>query len=194
MSHILQHVLFPLERDPDILPLYADPETWTVIRREPVQVSSEAHVNDIVSRTSYRVRRGQRVSFASYFNAFPAAYWQRWTVVDSVRLTLNTAGEGNVIVYRSTAQGVQQRIDSAAVKGAQEVSFDLPITAFGDGGWYWFDVESAGKSVEVTMPLTFADVQFMGPDHTMIAEPGLFDVWLCASAQTGQAAQFTLVR
>jgi len=52
----------------------------------------------------------------------------------------------------------------------------------------------AGKSVEVTMPLTFADVQFMGPDHAMIAEPGLFDVWLSASAQTGQAAQFTLVR
>ncbi len=149
MSHILQHVLFPLERDPDILPLYADPETWTVIRREPVQVSSEAHVNDIVSRTSYRVRRGQRVSFASYFNAFPAAYWQRWTVVDSVRLTLNTAGEGNVIVYRSTAQGVQQRIDSAAVKGAQEVSFDLPVTAFGDGGWYWFDVVAGDEDVLV---------------------------------------------
>ncbi|MGJ9422954.1 glycosyltransferase [Aeromicrobium sp. CF3.5] len=149
MSHILQNVLFPLERDPDILPLYADPETWTVIRREPVQVSSEAHVNDIVSRTSYRVRRGQRVSFASYFNAFPAAYWQRWTVVDTVRLTLNTSGEGNVIVYRSTAQGVQQRIDSAAVKGSQEVSFDLPITAFGDGGWYWFDVVAGDEDVRV---------------------------------------------
>lgn len=149
MSHTLQQVLFPMERDPDILPLYADPETWTVVRGEPVQVTSESHVNDVVSRSCYRVRRGQRVSFASYFNAFPAAYWQRWTVVDSVSLTLNTSGEGTVIVYRSTAQGVQQRIDSAAVTGSQQVSFDLPVTAFGDGGWYWFDVVAGDDDVLV---------------------------------------------
>ena len=149
MSHTLQHVLFPLERDPDILPLYADPETWTVIEGEPVQVSSEAHVNDIVSRSSYRIRRGQRVSFASYFNAFPAAYWQRWTVVDSVRLTLRTSGSGTVIVYRSNAQGVQQRVDAAAVEGGQEVAFDLPVKAFGDGGWYWFDIVAGDEDVAI---------------------------------------------
>ncbi|MGJ9411299.1 glycosyltransferase [Aeromicrobium sp. CF4.19] len=147
MPHVLQHVLFPLERDPDILPLYADPETWTTIRKQPVQVSSEAHVNDILSRTSYRIRKGQRVSFASYFNAFPAAYWQRWTVVDAVRLTLRTSGPGTVIVYRSNAQGVQQRVDSTAVEGTQEIGFDLPVQAFGDGGWYWFDVVAGDTDV-----------------------------------------------
>ncbi|WP_375000317.1 glycosyltransferase [Aeromicrobium sp. CTD01-1L150] len=149
MSHVLQHVLFPLERDPDILPLYADPETWTVIRRQPVQVSSEAHVNDILSRTSYRIRRGQRVSFASYFNAFPAAYWQRWTVVEAVRLALRTSGAGTVIVYRSNSQGVQQRIGAAVVKGSQEVTFDLSLRTFGDGGWYWFDVVAGDEDVVI---------------------------------------------
>lgn len=150
MSHVLQHVLFPLEHDPDILPLYADPETWTVIRRQPVQVSSEAHVNDILSRTSYRVRKGQRVSFASYFNAFPASYWQHWTRVDQVRLTLRTSGPGMVIVYRSNAQGVQQRVETAAVEGEDTSVFDLPVKTFGDGGWYWFDIVAGDQDVAVT--------------------------------------------
>jgi len=52
----------------------------------------------------------------------------------------------------------------------------------------------AGGSVEVDMPLTFADVQFMGGDYQMRAEPGLFDVWLAPSAQAGEPAQFTLTR
>lgn len=149
MPTVLQNVTFPLERDPDILPLYADPETWTVIRRQPVQVSSDAHVNDILGRTSYRVRRGQRVSFASYFNAFPAAYWQHWTVVDQVRLTLTTSGPATVIVYRSTAQGVQQRVDSALVEGETTSTFDLPIRSFGDGGWYWFDVVADDEDARI---------------------------------------------
>ncbi len=36
------------------------------------------------------VRPGRRISFATYFNAFPASYWRRWTVVESVRLTVAT--------------------------------------------------------------------------------------------------------
>lgn len=149
MPHLLQRVLFPLERDPDILPLYADPEVWTTIRRRPVRVSEEGHANDILSRERFRVRRSHRVSFASYFNAFPAAYWQRWTVVPSVRLTLRTSGTGSVIVYRSNAQGVQQRVDAVEVEGTAEHTFDLPLSTFGDGGWYWFDVVAGDDDVVV---------------------------------------------
>ena len=32
-------------------------------------------------RSSTKVRSGERVSFGSYFNAFPASYWRRWTTV-----------------------------------------------------------------------------------------------------------------
>lgn len=52
----------------------------------------------------------------------------------------------------------------------------------------------AGGSVEVSIPLAFADLLFLGPDLTPTVEPGLFDVWLAPSAQAGEAAQFTLVR
>ncbi|MFN3930968.1 MAG: glycoside hydrolase family 3 N-terminal domain-containing protein [Brevundimonas sp.] len=52
----------------------------------------------------------------------------------------------------------------------------------------------AGGSVEVSIPLTFADLLFLGPDLEPTVEPGLFDVWLAPSAQAGEAAQFTLNR
>lgn len=160
MPHLLQRVLFPLERDPDILPLYADPEVWTSVDGTPLKVSDEAHANDILSRESFRVRASRRVSFASYFNAFPAAYWQRWTVVPSVRLSLRTRGEGSVIVYRSNAQGVQQRVEAVEITGATESTFDLPLRNFGDGGWYWFDVVAGD-----------AEVVIEGGDWSTEAEP-----------------------
>ena len=143
MPHLLQRVLFPLERDPDILPLYADPEVWTAVRGKPLRVSDDAHANDILGRDRFRVRTSRRVSFASYFNAFPAAYWQRWTVVGSVRLTVRTQGEGSIIVYRSNAQGVQQRVATNDLSGLTESVFDLPIRNFGDGGWYFHVADMA---------------------------------------------------
>lgn len=52
----------------------------------------------------------------------------------------------------------------------------------------------AGGSVEVTLPLAFADLLFLGQDLKPTVEPGLFDVWLAPNAQAGEAAQFTLTR
>lgn len=138
----LQNVVFPLDRDPDVLPLYSDPETWTVIENESVKVSSNAHTDNILDRHSARVPAGRRVSFASYFNAFPASYWQHWTNVKRVRLELTTSGSGTVLVYRSNSQGAQQRVESRRVAGSETSTFDLPLKTFGDGGWYWFELEA----------------------------------------------------
>ena len=35
---------------------------------------------------------GWEVSFATYFNAFPASYWRRWSVLRSVVLKLTVSG------------------------------------------------------------------------------------------------------
>jgi beta-glucosidase len=48
--------------------------------------------------------------------------------------------------------------------------------------------------VEVSLPLTFADLLFLGPDQQPTVEPGLFDVWLSPDAQSGEAARFVLTR
>ncbi|MER7796919.1 glycosyltransferase [Microbacterium sp. NPDC096154] len=140
MPHVLQNVVFPLDRDPDLIPLYFDADTWSVIDDEAVRVTEHARLGDILDRGSMRVKSGRRVSFASYFNAFPASYWQHWTSVRSVRLTVRTAGSGTVLVYRSNGSGVSQRVDTREVSGSAESTFDLPLTQFSDGGWIWFDL------------------------------------------------------
>lgn len=140
MAHILQNVVFPLDRDPDLLPLYADPETWSVIEEEPVRVSNRAHLGNILGRHRARIVAGRRVSLGTYFNAFPASYWQHWTSVREVRLTVRTNGPATILVYRSNGSGVRQRIATQEVSGEAETVFDLSLTQYSDGGWIWFDV------------------------------------------------------
>ncbi|UOR02259.1 glycosyltransferase [Leucobacter allii] len=163
MPTTLQNVVFPIAKDPDVLPLYADAETWTTVRGRPVRLTQNAHIDNVLSRSSSRVRAGHRVSYASYFNAFPAAYWQRWTVVDRVRLTLRTEGPGTIIVYRSNASGVQQRVDSRPVSGSEESVFELPLASFNDGGWYWFDLIAGDGDLVLEHGAWTTDAEFVSP-------------------------------
>lgn len=140
MAHILQNVVLPLDRDPDLLPLYVDPETWTTIENEPVRVSNRAQLGNILGRHRARIVSGRRVSFGTYFNAFPASYWQHWTTVRDVTLTVRTVGPATILVYRSTGAGVRQRIDTREVDGTTTTTFSLRLDQYSDGGWIWFDI------------------------------------------------------
>ena len=146
MTHVLQNVVFPLDRDPDLLPLYVDPETWSVIDEEPVRVSSRAQLGNILGRSRARIVAGRRVSLGTYFNAFPASYWQHWTSVRKVRLTVRTSGPATLLVYRSNGSGIRQRVDTREVTGEATTSFDLALTEYSDGGWLWFDVVADEKN------------------------------------------------
>src|SRR4051812_46819979 len=85
---IVQRVVFPANRDLDTLPLYVDPDTSKVKKEDgdssavvqAVGMTRKLHPEDILGRGSVQVRRGERLSFGSYFNAFPASYWRKWTV------------------------------------------------------------------------------------------------------------------
>ena len=59
---------------------------------------------------------GWELSFATYFNAFPASYWRRWSVLDSVVLRVTVTGTCRVDVYRSKADG-----ESMHVTGAMQI-------------------------------------------------------------------------
>lgn len=149
MTYVLQNLVFPLERDPDLLPLYADPETWSIIDEEPVRVSNVAHLGNILGRTRARIVAGRRVSLGTYFNGFPASYWQHWTAVRQVRLTVQTTGTATVLVYRSNGSGVRQRIDTREVEGESTSSFDLVLDQYSDGGWIWFDVVADAEAAVI---------------------------------------------
>lgn len=139
---IAMRVILPPHGDSDVLPTYVD-------RSHEESAAWGVHADDVLGRYSMLVRSGQRVSFGSYWNAFPAAYWQRWTDVQTVRLVVNTTGAGSLIVYRSNARGTKQRVDMVRLgAGAAEQSvFDLPIREFGDGGFYWFEFVAGEESM-----------------------------------------------
>ncbi len=93
----------------------------------------------------------RRLTFGTYFNAFPAGYWRRWTSFPSVRLQVTVRGEGSLTVYRSTAKGHVQRADGVTFDTSEPTTytFDLPLKPFIDGGWYWYDVEAGEQEAMV---------------------------------------------
>src|SRR5947209_5888260 len=80
---LLARVMLPRPGEPlDVRKLYLE-ESKTNSRR--------AHSND---RTSLQIPAESEVSFATYFNAFPASYWRRWTTCKSVVLRTEPTGRG----------------------------------------------------------------------------------------------------
>lgn len=161
----LQRIILPPEGQVDTIPLYVDAGTVNGIRlieddavyraaklpEDKIRFMSstprQAHFEDLLSRTSMKVRSGDRMSFGTYFNAFPASYWRRWTTVRDVRLSVSTQGEGAVVVYKSNARGSLQRVASERVSGKTVSNFELSLKPFGDGGWYWFDLVAGGEDL-----------------------------------------------
>jgi galactofuranosylgalactofuranosylrhamnosyl-N-acetylglucosaminyl-diphospho-decaprenol beta-1,5/1,6-galactofuranosyltransferase len=99
-------------------------------------------IEEVGPRRSALITSGCRVSFATYFNAFPASYWRRWTTVDAVTLRIRVVGESKVILYRSTARGHSHPIETINIESdyAETIERALPLAPFIDGGWYWFDI------------------------------------------------------
>ncbi len=95
------------------------------------------------------VKPERRLTLGTYFNAFPASYWRRWTGFSTVRLVMRVSGTGTVIVYRSTSKGHVQRAASGVTDSDElhTLTFDLPLKPFIDGGWYWFDLEAGEESM-----------------------------------------------
>ena len=175
VRRVLQRIVLPADRDMDVLPLYVDPDRpqldvdksgLTPTQRgklpptEP-NAQNEPDPHAVLGRHSYRVPESQRISFGTYFNGFAASYWRRWTIVDAVALHVTLTGDASsVVVYRSMPNGRSQRVDSASTSGPEreEFRFDLPLTPFGDGGWYWFDVIAGAEGATLDEATWVADV------------------------------------
>jgi galactofuranosylgalactofuranosylrhamnosyl-N-acetylglucosaminyl-diphospho-decaprenol beta-1,5/1,6-galactofuranosyltransferase len=161
----IQRVILPSADQPDTVSLYADAGSASGIRlrendelartpklpEDKLQMfssgSQQAHFEDLLTRHSMRVRSGEQISFGTYFNAFPASYWRRWTSVRDIRLVVRTTGTGTVTVYKSNARGSVQRVDGVHVDGDSTSVFELSLKPFGDGGWYWFDLAASADGL-----------------------------------------------
>lgn len=152
----IQRVILPGERGMETLPLYMDSgvvasavevAAGTLPQVDDPGLNRTVHADDVLSRTTASVRAGERISFGTYFNAFAASYWKRWTTVREVRLNVRTSGRGTVSVYKSNARGSLQHVETVRVQGDAETTFDLSLVPFGDGGWYWFDVAAGTEEM-----------------------------------------------
>ena len=168
---VVNRVVFPVDGDDDTLRLYLDRTRGAATagggRGDDAEGSTEIVVDgttagsdDVRGRRSLNVEAGTRVSLGTYFNAFPASYWRRWTVAEAVRLTVRMQGDATIVVYRSNARGHGQRVESRRVSDG-EATFDLPLKTFGDGGWYWFDVAAGRDSVTMVQ----ADWSVLAPER-----------------------------
>jgi galactofuranosylgalactofuranosylrhamnosyl-N-acetylglucosaminyl-diphospho-decaprenol beta-1,5/1,6-galactofuranosyltransferase len=186
-TRLLQRQILPLDRDFDVLALYVDAEEARLDAdrnaiggneaakalnnaaiRQSTATGAAIHPDQIESRTSLRVSSGEKLSFGTYFNAFPASYWRRWTIVDDVTLTVEVQGRGaTVIVYKSMARGHSQRVAAESTEDGQVTRFTFPLTLkpFIDGGWYWYDVVAGDDDVVVSSAEWTAEVPEDRADH-----------------------------
>jgi galactofuranosylgalactofuranosylrhamnosyl-N-acetylglucosaminyl-diphospho-decaprenol beta-1,5/1,6-galactofuranosyltransferase len=161
---VLQELVFPAKDRFPTQPLYLDSraDTGTAAQQEDtkeqrpqivVNVASDAGAASgvaILGRTSVRVPARSTVSFATYFNAFPASYWRHNTHLREVVLRVRTTGRGSVNVHSSNARGESVPVSVHEVSGAERLTeVVLPLKAFADGGWYWFDATAADQELEV---------------------------------------------
>jgi galactofuranosylgalactofuranosylrhamnosyl-N-acetylglucosaminyl-diphospho-decaprenol beta-1,5/1,6-galactofuranosyltransferase len=162
----LQRVILPVDQDPDLVTLYVSDQPGK---------GADSGAAQMKGRRGMTIPSGNRTSFCSYFNAFAAGYWRRWSIVDEIHLRIRLRGSGTVVVYRSDAAAHRMRVKAipvgvhagetkqapvaATIAGkpakqqkrvkppVQELDIVLPLKPFLDGGWYWFEIIADDESV-----------------------------------------------
>ncbi|MDH6680998.1 galactofuranosylgalactofuranosylrhamnosyl-N-acetylglucosaminyl-diphospho-decaprenol beta-1,5/1,6-galactofuranosyltransferase [Rhodococcus sp. LBL1] len=158
MSALLQRVLLPRAGEPlDVRSLYIE-ESETNSRR--------AHAT---SRTSVSIGAESEVSFCSYFNAFPASYWRRWSILESVELRIELSGHCRVDVYRSKADGSRIHVEGKEFREGV-LEFGIDLGPFEDGGWIWFDI-TADADVELLSAGWYAPIDAPGEANVAVGIP-----------------------
>ena len=130
--------------------------------RHLVNESVESHAatssNDVFTvedRDTLTILEGRHVSLCTFFNAFPASYWKRWTLVSKVRFSASIQGSGEIVLYRSTGRGLFAAVNTLKVAsntdntnntnntdGFTTVEAVLPMNGLLDGGYFWFDAKA----------------------------------------------------
>jgi galactofuranosylgalactofuranosylrhamnosyl-N-acetylglucosaminyl-diphospho-decaprenol beta-1,5/1,6-galactofuranosyltransferase len=142
-QRVLHRVIMPRPDDPpEVRPLYLDEAE-----------SRHGHIAEVLSRSMVTVPPGCQLSFATYFNAFPASYWKRWTRVEEVALRLTVRGAGRVDLYRSKSNGDVVHLEGKQLDtdaGQVDLEFRESLAPFEDGGWVWFDVATERASLTIS--------------------------------------------
>src|SRR4029077_10775352 len=139
-ASLLGPILLPPPGEPlDVRKLYIEESDTNARRAHPP------------TRTTLAIGAESEVSFATYFNAFPASYWRRWSTLESVVLRVELTGSARVDVYRSKATGARITVGGAPISsGASNehavVEFEIDLDPFEDGGSMCFNIPPESKA------------------------------------------------
>ncbi len=115
---LLARVILPRPGEPlDVRKLYIEESETNARRAHPP------------TRTTLEIGAESEVSFATYFNAFPASYWRRWSTLESVVLRVELTGSARVDVYRSKATGARITVGGAPVSSGRGSRSNEPAVA-----------------------------------------------------------------
>ena len=161
---LLSRVILPRPGEPlDVRKLYIE---------ESDTNSKRAHAP---SRTTLEIGPESEVSFATYFNAFPASYWRRWSTLEAVVLRVELTGSARVDVYRSKATGARITVGGASIVSDGPdtpawTEFEIGLDPFEDGGWIWFDI-TTDSAVTVHSAAWYAPVPAPGRANIAVGIP-----------------------
>jgi galactofuranosylgalactofuranosylrhamnosyl-N-acetylglucosaminyl-diphospho-decaprenol beta-1,5/1,6-galactofuranosyltransferase len=136
---LLSRIILPRPGEPlDVRKLYLEESDTNARRAHPP------------TRTTLEIGAESEVSFATYFNAFPASYWRRWSILESVVLRVELTGTARIDVYRSKATGARITVGGTEAVSSDPDSpavteFEIGLDPFEDGGWIWFDITTDSK-------------------------------------------------
>ena len=154
---LLQRVIFPRPGEPvDVRSLYLV---------EDERNSRRAHSP---SRTSVVLGPDSQVSFEAYFNAFAAAYWRRWSILESVVLRVEVIGTCRIDLYRSKFDGARIGIGGELIpvdeSGRGSIELEVDLGPFEDGGWIWFDI-TTDTDTEIVSAGWYSAIEAPTPDE-----------------------------
>lgn len=124
--------------------------------------ASYSDLFSVESRDCIRIHPSKHISLCTFFNAFPASYWKRWTNVDTIRFEATVRGHGSLILQKTSGRGITTPITTIEVTDDAEhvVHVNIPMDGLIDGGFFWVDAQAGTAGA-----LRVSQAQWLAPVH-----------------------------
>lgn len=103
-------------------------------------------------RLALQLDKGATAHTNTYFGRFAASYWQRWTTVTDIEVSvmLEVEQRARVRLVASDIAGHRRVVDGITVESTGVVTMRTVLDKFVDGGALWLEFDAAGGSVGIT--------------------------------------------
>jgi GT2 family glycosyltransferase len=137
------------ELRPLLKPKQLPPEPY---RPNPATQPDHSQLGNLSERGACVLRRGEVLSFDTYFNSFSVGKWRRYTTLPSLSLSLTLKGTGTVALHHVRRIRTATTFTDLAIRAfdadePRTLTLDFPLTE--DAGLYYFTITAADDGVEL---------------------------------------------